>query len=291
MRSHIRPLSGLVVALAGLGAVGCGGNSGTQPTSASPNITLATATAYSASAAPVGTVDDSDSRAAVSIIPLASLTSASGQTVVLWGTRGSDGTVTSVRESAYKDGNVTLYARYNAEGGILSVLGAGSDSDAQLQAQAGSYLTFSDLEASGNTIIGTGGEVKNGAKGDTGKARATLTSNGVVVAVLKDDGTSENVSTNWAAAKATARDEATDPLAGLTTVYQDSPTRAKILSAVVKAAGLVVKKPFNAYVSQISGSLFIDQLAKSYTTYTAKGLSTGAAGSDETPLPYRSDLP
>ena len=294
MRPTFRLASALAItAFAGLGAVGCGGNSGTQPTSFTQTLNLTTAVAYSSSAAPVGTVDDttpSATRAAQSIVPLAVLTTDSGQTAVLWGTRGSDGSVTSVREAAYKDANITLYARYNAAGGLLSVLGAGSDSDTKLNAQAGSYLTFSELEASGNSIVGTGVEYKDGVKGSTGQARATLTDIGVTVTVLNDKAASKVVMPTWAPV-ATSRADAIDPLAGLTTVYQDSPTRAKIIDAVTKAAGLVVGKPFNEYISRVTGFLLLDQLAKSYTTYTAKGLSVGAAGSDTTPLPYRADLP
>lgn len=278
-----------LAALAGLAVVGCGGNAGTQPTSVAQNLSLSTAVAFSASAAPVGTVDDGVSRAAEPILPLAVLTTDSGQTAVLWGTRGTDGTVTSVREVAYKDSDITLYARYNAAGGLLSVLGAGSDSDAKLNSQAGSYLTFSDLEASGNSIVGTGVEYKNGVQGDTGQARATLSDMGVTVTVLNSS-KSEKVTPTWKATVA-ARDASTDPLAGLSTVYQDSATRAKIISAVTKAAGLVLPKPFDTKISSITGFLFLDQLAKSYTTYTTKGFAVGTAGSDTTPLPYRSDLP
>lgn len=285
---------------AGIGTValvlaGCGGNSGTQTTT--PTIRtfkVAEATVYGADAPAVGTVDDSraSSRSVTPVIPLATLTSQTGQIVVLWGTRGDDGKVTSVRQAAYQDGDVTLYARYAANGGILSVLGdsAGTTSDPALQKNAGSYVTFGQLEEPDlKSITGTGVVFENGTQKSEDSVRATLTDNGVTVKEL--DGRSQVVRPDASTTKLSSRADGNDPLEGFATVYQDAENRTKIISSLLKVAGVVVEKPYSTYIANSSSFLFLDRLSKSYLDYTAQGFDPATASGATTPLPYRSDLP
>ncbi|RYG42285.1 hypothetical protein EON79_19215 [bacterium] len=295
MRLTPRHFAGL--AILSLALSGCGGNSGTQTTS-SPirSFKVAAATVYGADAPAVGTVDDADttaraSRAAVAVIPLATLTSDQGQTVVLWGTRDEAGKVSSVREAAYQDGDVTLYARYGADGGILSVLGAGAgtSNDPSLAKNAGSYVTFGPLEAPGlNSITGSGIVFENGTQTEDESVRATLTDNGVTVTEL--DGKSQVVRLDPFVKTRAARAE-TDPLDGFASVYQEPENRTKIVTSLLKVAGVVVEKPYSTYISNSSAFLFLDRLSQSYSNYTAQGFDPTTAGEATTPLPYRSDLP
>lgn len=298
MRPRILRASALaLLAFAGLAVVGCGGDSGTQPTTLNRTLVLSSAVAYSPSAAPVGTVDDSErgvaTRAAQPVIPLAVLTTENGQTAVLWGTRDADGKVTSVREVGYQDTDVTLYARYAANGGLLSVTAAGSSTSDELNSQTGSYVKFGELEEGGNSLVGDGVSIKNGAEDDSARIRATLSGIGVTIQEIDGDRSAKSPKTLPDAWKPLARDviPGTDPLAGLEGVYQDSETRTKIVTALTLAAGAVVNDPFDDYIKRVTGFLFLDQLSKSYTKYTAKGLSAGIAGDETTPLPYRDDLP
>ena len=275
--------------------VGCGGSSGSQSTS-SPIRTfkVASAAVYGADAAAVGTVDDSATRAigVQSIIPLATLTSETGQLVVLWGTRDDAGRVTSVREAAYRDGDVTLYARYAANGGILSVLGAnaGTNEDPALTKNAGSYVTFGALEEPGlSSITGSGVVFTDGVQSDSSLVRATLTDNGVTVREI--DGRTQRLRVDALLKAPVARADGNDPLDGFSTVYQEAENRTKIIASLLKVAGIVVDKPYSTYISNSASFLFLDQLSKSYTGYTAQGFAPTSPTDATTPLPYRADLP
>ena len=296
MRLNSRRIAGF--STLALMLAGCGGSSGSQ-TTANPIKTfkVATAAVYTANAAPVGTVDDgsglSAARGAVPIIPLATLTSASGQIVVLWGTRDSAGKVNSVREAAYRDGDVTLYARYAANGGILSVLGAnaGTNADPALQKNAGSYVVFSQLEEPNlSSITGTGVVLEDGVAKAPQRARATLTGNGISVRAIDENGNNKVAYPDVIAKSVAPRDGGSDPLDGLSTVYQDAANRTEIISGLLKVAGIVVDKPYSTYIENSANFLFIQKLSTSYQNYAAQGYPD-ASGDSTTPLPYRSDLP
>ena len=277
MRRRSRFASAL--ALAGLALAGCGGNSGVQPTSVSRTLSLSTAIA-----SPSGT--SVDTVGGVAVQPLATFGSSSDQRVTLWGTRdASTGAIAGVSEAVYaSDAIKPLYARYDANGGLVSVKDSGT----------GSYVTLSELEASGDSIVGVGYDATSGK---TGSIRATLSNVGVTVAVL-DDGSKATGRSRFVPNAEIARSLArlgfraeTDPLNGLTTVYKDSDARTRILTAIFRAASLVVDKPFDSIISDTAGFLSLDQLAASYQTYLDKGGVVGVATDGTTPGTYVSGLP
>jgi len=246
---------------------GCGGNSGTQPTSLNRTLDVSAVTVYD----PARIARDPSND------PIALFSTEKGQNVVLWGTRsGVDGTVTGIGEAAYyTDIAKPLYAKYNSDGGLAIV----KDID------SGSYVTFSELD--GSSIVASG---YDGATGDTGSIRATLSDVGVTIEVLSGArGTKKQVVPIEALTKrGLAR--VPDPLAGFADIPTDSETRVTIISAILRAASLVVDPPFDEEIRTVGGFLMLDQLTKSYTNYTAKGF-TPETSTDETPVPYIEELP
>lgn len=261
--------------LASLAIAGCGGNTGTQPTTLSRTLELASGSSYSGAAA-VDTVDGK------SVGALATFVSTRGQQVVLWGSRDeTTGAIDRVHEAAYKSDTVApLYAKYDENGGLASVK----------DIETGSYVTFSPLE--GSSVVATG---YDGEEGDSGSIRATLSNVGVTVVVLDDRGTKRTrtipLSELGLTAKGRDLPQNEDPLAGFASVYRDSDTRTKIIAAILRAASLVVEKPFDKIISDVAGYLLLDELQKSYATFKTQGASVGSDVSGTTPLPYVAELP
>ncbi len=267
MKGSTRLFSGFATVALFLTLSGCGGNSGTQPTSLDRTLDLSSVTVYPS----VRT-----SRVPGNL-PIALFTTDKGQNVVLWGTRsGTDGTITNIGEAAYyTDIAKPLYAKYNSDGGLTSV----KDID------SGSYVTFSELD--GSSLVATGFDA---GSGNTGSIRATLSDIGVTIEVIDDGRTVKRqvVPIEAIPTRGIARD--VDPLAGFADVSRDSETRIRIITAIFRAASLVVDKPFDEEVRTVAGFLLLDQLTKSYTDFTGKGLS-GTVTTDDTPVPYLTDLP
>lgn len=272
MTLSTRVFTGSALLAVSLALSGCGGNTGTQTTSLDRSMTISAASAY-ASAAPVDTIGG------VTIAPLALFSSEKGQSIVLWGSRSeTDGTITGVREAAYwTDVAKPLYAKYNVNGGLTSVKDAAT----------GSYVTFSELENS--SLVATG---VDGTTGKTASIRATMTQNGITVVVL-DDGRSRTIRFDElpTLGKRGITRDVVEPLAGFESVYKDDDTRTRIITAIFRAASLVVDSPFDEQLRDVAGFLLLDQLTQSYSTFKGKGLLPSSEPNTTTPVPYVSDLP
>jgi len=263
MKGSTRVFSGFAAMMLALGLNGCGGNSGTQPTSLERNLDLSSVTVYSpARGARTPGAD-----------PIALFSTEKGQTAVLWGHRSeTDGSITDITETAYyTDIDKPLYAKYNSEGGLTVV----KDID------SGSYVTFSELED--NSLVATGFDASTEK---TGSIRATLSNVGVTIEVLDEGRVTKRqvVRPGDFAPRLPGRD---DPLAGLATIPHDSENRARIITAIFRAASIVVDHPFDQQIRDIAPFLMLDQLSKSYTEFDG----VPASSSDETPVPYISELP
>lgn len=267
MKGSTRLFSGFATVALFLALSGCGGNSGTQPTTLDRTLDVSSVTVYP----PVRTGRSPSNE------PIALFTTDKGQNVVLWGTRSvTADTITSIGEAAYyTDIAKPLYAKYNSDGGLTSV----KDID------SGSYVTFSELD--GSSLVATGFDA---GSGNTGSIRATLSDIGVTIEVIDDGRTVKRQVVPIDALPARSISRNGDPLTGFADVSRDSETRIRIITAIFRAASLVVDKPFDEQVRTVAGFLLLDQLTKSYTDFTAKGLSAGSS-TDDTPVPYLSDLP
>ena len=287
-----RATSLALIALIGLVAFGCGGDSGSQPTSLDRTLKLDSGVAY-----PATTPGES---ADPTIKPLVTFSARADQRVTLWGSRAEDGTVASVYESAYtsaklqtlKDGAHTIYSRYDASGNLLSIL----------DSVTGASITFSEfIPAAGSTsdgsIMATGYDP---AKDKTASVRATLTGGNITVAVI-DDGSRAGTKRTFKLADLdpslgrvrSSRSEAgAAALTGFLSVYKGSAPRTKILATVFKAAALVVEDGFGGIVSDSGGFLLLDQLTQSYSVLLDRGLTPELAGEGDTPpSAFRNDLP
>jgi hypothetical protein len=265
------------LALLALALIGCGGNSGTQITSLSRSLDLDSGTTY-ADAAPVGTIGGTP------VATLASFTTKKSQQVVVWGTRDdATGRIASVREMAYvAPGVAPLYATYNDAGGLAGVY----DTDTH------SSVTFSALEDSTVTCVGY-----DGTRDKTATVRATLSDVGVTLEVVDDGrgvggrGGAEKrfVALSELAPPVAARGLPNDdPLAGLASAFRDSADRTRIVNAILKAAGIVVKAPFDGILRDVSGYMLLDRFTQSYGQYAATGaVPVAAPNGAATPLPYR----
>ena len=279
-----------MLVVAGLATSGCGGNSGSQPTSLERTLMLQSGVAYSSGASEV----------APGVKPLATFSAKADQRVTLWGTRAEDGSVASVYESAYtsaelqglKDGAHTIYSRYDASGNLLSIL----------DSVTGASITFSEFtpasEGSSNgSIVATGYDP---AKGKTASVRATLTGGDITVAVI-DDGSRGTKRRTFKLAELNpslgvvrgARGEAGGvTLSGFLSVYAGSAPRTKILATVFKAAALVVEDGFGGIVADSGSFLLLDQLTESYGELLGKGLTPEVAADGAVPeSAFRDDLP
>ena len=291
MASPIDRASSLALTLfVGLAAYGCGGNSGSQPTSVERTLKLVSGNVYPSTAGAV----------ASSVQPLVTFSANSDQRVTLWGTRAEDGRIASVYESAYtsaklqnlKDGAHTIYSRYDVSGNLLSLL----------DSVTGAYITFSEFipaagSSSNGSIMATGYDP---AKDKTARVRATLTGGNITVAVLEDGSRAKETRTfrlsDLDPALGTvrvARSEAgAGALTGFLSVYQGSAPRTMILATVFKAAALAVEDGFGGIVADSGGFLLLDQLTTSYADLTDRGITPELAAEGEMPMSaYRNDLP
>ncbi|GEM_PF-4297561 len=271
-------LSGLAFLALAFVLVGCGGNTGTQTMGLSRSLDIDAGTAYS-DADPVDTVGGAP------VTSLASFTTKKSQQVVMWGSRDeTTGQITRVREMAYAAPGVDpLYATYNETGGLASVYDTGT----------GSFVTFGGLDGSSILCVG-----HDGTRDKTATVRATLSDIGVTVEVIENRGVGDHRGTSQKRfvplseltplgplARGASNE---DPLAGLNLAFSDPADRTRIIEAIVKAAGLVVKAPFDRVLRDVSGFMLLDRFTQSYGQYTAKGVyPVAAANGAATPLAYR----
>ena len=278
-----------VLALPTLALAGCGG-SGSQPTTLDQNLRVDAVTAYPAGVTAGTSLDTFDDRA---VKPLAVFrTTRNDQSLVVWGTRDADGRVVGVRETAFQsdDTKAPLYVQYNSAGGAKALY----DSDSE------SYLTLSDLEDSGNSIVATG---VDGTTGKSATVRATYGNGGVTVKELdRATGTPTGKarfvpSSEIAATLAKARAEAAgEPLFGFAGVYKDTAaegTRTKILTAVFRAAAVLVQDDdrFRDALTDTAGFLLLNQLGDSYASFLNRVGAPDLATTDETSVAYLRALP
>ncbi len=266
--------------------VGCGG-SGSQPTTLDRTLNLSAVTAYPDSATASTSLEVLSGGGVVK--PIAEFTGKSdGQKLVVWGTRdATTRLVSGIHEGALTaDGFTTpVYVRYNASGGVSSLY----DSDTK------SYLTLSDLESSGNSILAVG---YDGTTGKSATVRATYQNGGVTVKQLDRAAGASRFVSNAEIAAVLSKGRVTgasDPIEGFTSVYQNTASesvRTKILTAVFRAAAVVLKDDakFSKIVAETAGFLLLNQLEDSYAEFFAAGTPT-LATDETTSQPYRTDLP